>query len=149
LTGISPILRRGVLMYFPNNWNGTFQRKETDMRSIVLAAGTVLVGGVLAFSLVGEQAEASPGKCLRFRDMTNLSKIDNRTAIAHTRTDAKYLVKFRHECRDLGQPGNFYTVRLHSDSECFDRDDVLVFKYGGSCFIEGVNPAPVKAPSQG
>jgi hypothetical protein len=73
--------------------------------------------------------------------MTNLTKVDDRTLIAHTRGSAKYKVTLRSSCREFGRPGNFYTVRLHSDTECFDRDDVLVFKYGGACFIESVAPA--------
>ena len=120
------------------------------MRSQLLFAGTLLVGGVLAFALAGQQADASEGKkCLRFRDLTNLSKVDDRTLIAHTRSSGKYVVKMRHACRSFGEPGNYYTVRLHSDTECFDRDDVLVFRYGGACFVESVNPAPPKAPTQG
>jgi hypothetical protein len=62
--------------------------------------------------------------------------------MAHTRSSAKYIVTLRHTCRDFGYPGNYYTFRLHSDTECFDRDDVLVFRYGGSCFVESVKPAP-------
>jgi hypothetical protein len=121
------------------------------MRSQLLFAGTLVVGGVLAFAFAGEPADASARKnCLRFRDLTNLSKVDNRTLIAHTRSSRKYVVKMRNECRDFGQPGNYYTVRLHSDTECFDRDDVLVFRYGGACFVESVDPAPAKdAPTQG
>lgn len=99
-----------------------------------LAAGAVLAGG--------PAAEAAPGKCLKFRDMTNMTKVDDRTLIAHTRSSAKYKVTLRHACREFGRPGNFYTVRLYSDAECFDRDDVLVFRYGGACFIESVTPAP-------
>jgi hypothetical protein len=97
--------------------------------------------GALAIGFASPLAEAS-GKCLRFRDMTNMTRVDDRTLIAHTRGSAKYRVTLRHACRDFGRPGNFYTVRLHSDSECFDRDDVLVFRYGGSCFVESVSPAP-------
>jgi hypothetical protein len=94
-----------------------------------------------AFLAVGPSAEAASRSCLRFRDMTNLTKVDDRTLIAHTRGSAKYKVTLRSSCREFGRPGNFYTVRLHSDTECFDRDDVLVFKYGGACFIESVAPA--------
>jgi len=121
------------------------------MRSQLLFAGTLVVGGALALALAGQQADASPGKkCLRFRDLTNLSKVDDRTLIAHTRSSSvKYVVKMRHACRNFGEPGNYYTVRLHSDTECFDRDDVLVFRYGGACFVESVNPAPPKVPTQG
>jgi hypothetical protein len=74
--------------------------------------------------------------------MTHLSRIDDRTLMAHTRSSAKYIVTLRHACRDFGYPGNYYSFRLHSDTECFDRDDVLVFRYGGSCFVESVKPAP-------
>jgi hypothetical protein len=94
-----------------------------------------------AYLAVGSSAEAAPGRCLKFRDMTNMTKVDDRTLIAHTRGAAKYKVALRTSCREFGRPGNFYTVRLHSDSECFDRDDVLVFRYGGACFVESVTPA--------
>ena len=35
-----------------------------------------------------------------------------------------------------------YALRVLSNQECFDGDDVLVFRYGGACFIESVTPAP-------
>lgn len=113
------------------------------MRLYSLALTGFATLGVAATALLaaGPAAEASPGKCLRFRDMTNLTKIDDRTLLAHTRGTAKYKVTLRHQCRDFGRPGNFYTVRLQSDTECFDRDDVLVFRYGGACFVESVTPA--------
>lgn len=115
------------------------------MRLHLLALAGLAALGVTATVLLaaGPAAEASPGKCLRFRDMTHLTKIDDRTLLAHTRGSAKYKVTLRHACRDFGRPGNFYKFRLHSDTECFDRDDVLVFRYGGACFVENVTPAPV------
>ena len=82
------------------------------------------------------------GRCLRFRDLQNLTKIDNRTLLATTHGSARYTVNLRHECPDFGRIGNFYKVRLHSEWECVDRDDVLEFRYGGACFIESVTPAP-------
>jgi len=112
------------------------------MRSHILVAGLVAAGAAVALTATDPVAEASPGKCLRFRDMTNMTQVDDKTLIAHTRSRGKYIVTLRHACRDFGYPGNFYTFRLHSDTECFDRDDVLVFKYGGACFVESVTPAP-------
>ena len=107
---------------------------------------SLLVTGLAALSvaatalLSGPAAQAG-GSCLRVRDMTSLKPIDDRTLIASTRSRAKYKVMLRHACREF-YPGNYYTLRLHSDTECFDRDDVLVFRYGGSCFIESVTPLP-------
>jgi hypothetical protein len=112
------------------------------LQSLALTGLAALGVAAAGFFAAGPAAEAAPGKCLRFRDMTNMTKIDDRTLIAHTRGSAKYRVTLRHACREFGRPGNFYTVRLHSDSECFDRDDVLVFNYGGACFVESVTPAP-------
>ncbi len=112
------------------------------LQSLALTGLAALGVAAAGFFATGPAAEAAPGKCLRFRDMTNMTKIDDRTLIAHTRGSAKYRVTLRHACREFGRPGNFYTVRLNSDSECFDRDDVLVFNYGGACFVESVTPAP-------
>lgn len=106
--------------------------------SIALAALTI---GAIANGLDSPPAQAG-GQCLRFRDLQNLTKIDDKTLLAHTRSSQKYIVSLRHACRDFGEPGNYYTVRLHSDTECVDRDDVLVFRYGGACFIDNVKPAP-------
>jgi Family of unknown function (DUF6491) len=102
---------------------------------------TALTVGALAIGFETTSAEASGGSCLRVRDMTSLTKVDNKTLMAHTRSSKKYVVRLRHACRDFGRPGNYYKLRLHSDTECFDRDDVLVFRDGGSCFIESVRPA--------
>ena len=104
----------------------------------IVAAATV---GVSLLSSI-PTAEAYGGKCLRFRDILSMSKLDDRTLLARTRSSQKYLVTFRHACRDYGRPGNYYKVRLYGDYECFDRDDVLVFRDGGACFIESVKPAP-------
>lgn len=111
----------------------------TSLIAAVLTTG-------LAFATAVPAAEAySGGKCLKFRDLQNLTKVDDKTLIAHTRNSSrKYTVTLRHSCRDFGYPGNFYTVRLHSNWECFDRDDVLVFRYGGACFIESVTPLAPK-----
>ena len=113
---------------------------------IVFAAA--LAAAAAGISMVGSapSAEAYGGKCLRFRDILSMSKLDDRTLLARTRSSQKYLVTFRHACRDYGRPGNFYTVRLYGDYECFDRDDVLVFRDGGSCFIQSVTPAPANVP---
>jgi len=119
------------------------------MRLPIISA-TALVAVTAAALIAGIEipaARASGGKCLKFRDLQGLSKVDDRTLLARTRSSQKYIVTLRHACRDFGRPGNFYTVRLYSDSECFDRDDVLVFRYGGACFIDNVQPAPAKTPS--
>jgi hypothetical protein len=79
--------------------------------------------------------------------LQNLTRVDDLTLIAHTRGTQKYTVTLRSPCRDFGYPGNYYTVRLHSDWECFDRDDVLVFRYGGACFIDHVTPLAKQAPA--
>lgn len=109
---------------------------------IVFAA--LMASAVAASSLLTSvpTAGADPRQCLRFRDIKAMTKVDDRTLLATSRTSQKFIVKFRHACRDYGRPGNFYKVRLHGDYECFDRDDVLVFRDGGSCFIESVTPAP-------
>lgn len=108
----------------------------------LLFPGLAALGLAATAVISGSTAQAySGGKCLRFRDMTYLKQVDDRTLIAHTRSKATYKVLLRHACREFGWPGNFYTFRLHSDTECFDRDDVLVFRYGGSCFVESVTPA--------
>jgi hypothetical protein len=111
-----------------------------QLLSTSLFAAAVATAG-LAFVASGPDAVAySGGKCLKFRDLQNLTRVDDKTLIAHTRSTQKYTVTLRSSCRDFGYPGNYYTVRLHSNYECFDRDDVLVFRYGGACFIESVTP---------
>ena len=112
------------------------------MRSTALAASLVAAGATIALTAAGPEAEASPGKCLRFRDMRGLTQVDDRTLIADSRSRTKYKVTLRHACRQFGWPGNFYTVRLFSDTECFDRDDVLVLRWGGACFVDSVTPIP-------
>ena len=115
------------------------------MRVFVLGAGATaaILAGIVSLGLTTTDASAyGGGKCLKFRDLQSLTKVDDRTLLARSRFSQKYTVKLRSSCRDFGTPGNFYTVRLYSNSECFDRDDVLVFRYGGSCFIENVTPLP-------
>ena len=84
--------------------------------------------------------------CLRFRDLQDMTKIDNRTRLAHTRGQEKYTVRFRHECRDFDRPDNFYKVRLYSEWECVSSQTVLEFRDGGACFIESVTLVPPKNP---
>jgi len=114
------------------------------MRLSLLLAAIIAaaVAGALMLSISAPTASAG-GSCLRFRDLQDLRKVDDHTAIAHTRSSGKYLVTFRGSCRQLGRwHDDYYTVRLHSNSECFDHDDVLVFRYSGSCFIQSVEPMP-------
>jgi hypothetical protein len=103
------------------------------------------VGGVVATVATAPIAEAEPKVCLKFRDLGSLKRVDDRTFIANTRYGkGKYLVKMRSTCRGLDWPDNFYSVRLYSDRECFDGDDVLEFRYGGACFVESVTLAPAQ-----
>ena len=113
---------------------------------LLTAALAALTAGAFVFGVNGPTAQAG-GVCLKFRDLQGMTKVDDKTLLAHTRSSQKYIVTLRHACRDFGRPGNFYTVRLYSDAECFDRDDVLVFRDGGACFVESVQPAPAKAPA--
>jgi Family of unknown function (DUF6491) len=107
-----------------------------------LLALAALSAGAFVTAYSDPQAQARD-QCLRFRDMQNFTRIDDKTLLAHTRlSQKKYIVTLRHACRQFGQPGNFYTVRLYSDMECVDGDDILVFRYGGACLIENVKPAP-------
>ena len=115
------------------------------MRSFVsgVGASTAIAAGILSLGLATTDADAyGGGRCLKFRDLQSLTKVDDHTLLARTRFSQKFTVKLRSACRDFGTPGNFYTVRLYSSSECFDRDDVLVLRYGGACFIDNVTPLP-------
>jgi hypothetical protein len=115
--------------------------------TIGLFAATALAAG-LTFAFSGPEAAAyGGGSCLRFRDLQNLTQVDDKTLIAHARGSKKYTVTLRHACREFSYPGNFYTVRLYGGYECFDRDDVLVFRYGGTCFIDTVTPIAPAAPA--
>ena len=113
------------------------------MRAGLLLAGFAVAGATLVLTAGSENAKASGGACLRFRDLTGLTRLDDSTAIANTRrSSVRYKVVFRGTCRDLKIPSNHYTVRLYNNYECFDHDDVLVFRYGGACFIDSVTPLP-------
>lgn len=113
------------------------------MRSALLLVGLLAAGGVVALGTTGNKAEASPQACLKFRDFGSLTKVDDRTYLASTKFGkGKYVVALRGPCRALEQPDNFYTVRLYGDRECFDRDDVLQFRFGQVCFVDSVTPAP-------
>lgn len=113
------------------------------MRKAVLLVGVLALGGVIALSALNQDAKAAYGKsCLTFRNLDGLKKVDDRTYLASTKYGkGKYVVKFRSACHSLDKPDNPYSVRLYSDGECFDGDDVLQFRYGGPCFIESVTPA--------
>lgn len=113
------------------------------MRKTILLVGMLAVGCVVALSAMDQRADAAPRSCLRFREFAGLKKLDERTYLASTKySRAKYIVTMRGPCRALDEPDNPYTVRLYSDMECFDSDDVLVFRLGDVCFVENVRPAP-------
>jgi hypothetical protein len=117
--------------------------QEAKMRLAVVLVSVLALGGTATLGWVSPQAEASPKVCLKFRDLQGLKRVGERTFIANTRYNkGKYLVTMRDACRSLEDLDNFYTVRLYSDRECFDGDDVLVFRWGGSCSVESVVPAP-------
>ena len=115
------------------------------MRSAVVLVSVLALGGAATLAYVSPQAEASSKVCLKFRDLQGLKRVGERTFIASTKSRTnKYLVTMRDACRNFEQMDNYYTVRLYSNSECFDRDDALVFRWGGACFIENVELAPAQ-----
>lgn len=116
------------------------------MRSAVLLVGMLAAGGVIALGTMGQNAEASQQACLKFRNFGGLTKVDDRTYMASTKFGKdKYVVKLAGPCRALEQLDNPYTVRLYGDHECFDRDDVLQFRFGQVCFVQSVTPASAPA----
>ena len=113
------------------------------MRAGLLLAGFTIVGAIVALTAGSKSASAYGGACLRFRDLTGLTRVDDDTAIASTRQSSiKYKVVFRGGCRDLKNPRNLYSVRLYNSWECFDGDDVLAFRHGGLCFVQSVTRLP-------
>jgi hypothetical protein len=112
------------------------------MRTQILFAGILAAGAAFYLTATNPVTEASAGTCLRVRDVRNLTPIDDRTLSATTRNSGKFIVRLRHPCRDFREIGNYYSIRVLSNQECFDHDDVLRFRYGGACFIESVTPAP-------
>ena len=123
---------------------------RSQLLSTSLLAALLVTSGVVFAADNPQPASYGGGKCLKFRDLQNLTRVDEKTLIAHTRSsNRKYTVTLRTSCRDFDYPGNYYTVRLHSDWECFDRDDVLVFRYGGACFIDSVTPLAPQQPPPG
>ena len=111
------------------------------MKYPLLMAG-VLVGAAAFFAGTGDPvAHASGNVCLRLRDVGNLKPIDDSTVLATSRNQGNFIVKLRHPCRDFHQIDNYYAIRVMSNQECFDGDDVLQFRYGGLCFVQSVTPA--------
>lgn len=114
------------------------------MKRWMFAAGALaLAAGATGIASQGE-AKAEAPVCLKIRNLGNLKLIDDSTALASSRSQGDFIVKMRGHCRDLKRMDNYYTLRVNSPEECFDRDDVLVFKDGGLCFIDSVTPAPKK-----
>jgi len=115
------------------------------MKQLILAAGALaLVAGATGTAMQAE-AKAEAPVCLKVRNLGNLKLLDDKTALATSRSQGNFIVKMRHTCRDLKRMDNYYTLRVNSQEECFDSDDVLVFRDGGLCFIESVTPAPAPA----
>jgi hypothetical protein len=111
-------------------------------KTIMMSAMLLMAFGaaVVSFNPV---AHAEGKVCLHIRDLGDLKPMDDKTALASSRNQGNFIVKFRNACRDFKQMDNFYTLRVVSSQECFDGDDVLQFRYGGLCFVESVTPAPV------
>jgi hypothetical protein len=108
--------------------------------AFVLAS--VVTAGLAAVSLMGNsEAQASGRVCLKVRDLGNLKPLDDTTVMATSRRQGNFIVKLRNPCRDFKMLDNYYTVRVLSQHECFDGDDVLQFRYGGLCFVQSVTPA--------
>lgn len=108
----------------------------------LVMAGAVAVG-LAAFSVMGNtKAQAAGSVCLKVRDLGNLKPIDDTTVLATSRNQGNFIVKLRGPCRDFKMMDNYYTLRVLSQQECFDGDDVLQFRYGGLCFVQSVTPAP-------
>lgn len=109
-------------------------------RPMMLAAMLLTATGAAVVSLY-PVAHAETQSCLRIRNLGNLKPIDDTTVLATSRNQGNFIVKLRNACRDFRQIDNFYTLRVLSNEECFDGDDVLQFRYGGLCFVQSVTPA--------
>jgi UDP-glucose 6-dehydrogenase len=109
-------------------------------KSVVLAAVMLAATGA-AVAAFNPAARAGEQVCVHIRDLGNLKPIDDSTLLATTRNQGNFIVKLRNPCRDFRQIDNYYKVRVVSQQECFDGDDVLEFRYGGLCFVESVTPA--------
>lgn len=115
------------------------------MKFSILLAGVVAVGVAAATASSGSmQAHAAAGSCLKVRDLGGLKPLDDTTTLATSRSQGNFIVKFRSPCRDFRFIDNFYTVRVQNQSECFDGNDVLEFRYGGLCFVQSVTPSAGK-----
>lgn len=110
------------------------------MKYAVLLAGVLTAGIAIVATGTNPTAQASERVCLRIRDLGNLKPIDDKTLLAKSRSQGDFIVKLRHPCRDFKQISNYYVVRVMSNQECFDGDDVLQFRYGGVCFVQSVTP---------
>ncbi|MEQ1755044.1 MAG: hypothetical protein ABL973_13025 [Micropepsaceae bacterium] len=111
------------------------------MKYPALMAGAIVAAAAFFVGTVEPVAHASNSVCLRIRDLGNLKPIDDSTVMATSRNQGNFIVKLRGPCRDFQQIDNYYVVRVMSNQECFDGDDVLQFRYGGLCFVQSVTPA--------
>jgi hypothetical protein len=112
------------------------------MRLPILVVGVLTAGAIFALNTTSPIAQAASGVCLKVRDLGNLKSVDDSTLMATSRNQGNFVVKMRGPCREFKQMGNYYSLRVLSNQECFDGDDVLHFRYGGACFVQSVTPAP-------
>lgn len=114
------------------------------MKHWIMATAVVALVAGSSGMLMQREARAEAPVCLKIRNLGTLKLLDDRTALATSRSQGSFIVRMRGTCRDLKMIDNYYTLRVRSPEECFDSDDVLAFRYGGLCFIESVTPAPAR-----
>jgi hypothetical protein len=99
----------------------------------------MLVMGSVTLALLGGVAAAAEGeRCLRYRDLDGLTKVDAQTLIARTKSGPDYKLALDPTCRYLDSPGNFFITSTTSTWECVEPGDALPLNQGGVCFVQSV-----------
>ncbi len=96
--------------------------------------------GILAFAMQPGIAAADEGRCLHYRDLDGISKVDTQTLVAKAKGGGRYKILVDAKCQYQDWPENYFVTRNMSPHECVSPGDALALHLGGSCFIQSVTP---------
>ena len=101
---------------------------------------------VFALALVALVIQASVAsaednrRCVRYRDLNGIHKVNTETLIAKVKGGGRYEIKVDADCRYLEWPQDYFVTRNSSPFECVRPGDALVLNRGGNCFVQSVTP---------
>jgi hypothetical protein len=95
---------------------------------------------LLSLTIAIEAPAAKAQRCLRWIDIDTLTRHNQNSVLARSRSKGTYLIKFTGPCDYQRRSGDYFVMREQDRLSCISSLDVFQVHNAGACFIESVRP---------